>query len=129
VTECVHLSINQETSNSRTSINLCLPNNTRPNKTKPAFPLLERVYRSSLLAVKAIGRNSSPTDLIASPSPFLKIPFLKPESLRRYVGAMDEIASRNFETEWANQGQLIVFPLTKKYVKCISCSFTYFWPM
>lgn len=55
----------------------------------------------------------------------LLLPFLKPEGLRRYVGVMDEIAHRHFETEWVNQDQLIVFPLTKKYVMCISFSFIY----
>ncbi|ESQ47188.1 hypothetical protein EUTSA_v10027740mg [Eutrema salsugineum] len=51
----------------------------------------------------------------------LVTPFLKPEALRRYVGIMDEIASRHFETEWANQDQLIVFPLTKKFTFSIAC--------
>lgn len=46
----------------------------------------------------------------------LLMPFLKPEALRRYVGVMDEIADRHFQTEWANKDQLIVFPLTKEYV-------------
>lgn len=48
--------------------------------------------------------------------------FMKPEALRRYVGVMDEIAQRHFETEWANHDQLIVFPLTKKYVICFLSS-------
>jgi cytochrome P450 family 26 subfamily A len=53
----------------------------------------------------------------------LLMPSMKPEALRRYVGVMDEIAQKHFETEWANQDQLIVFPLTKKYVTCIYSSF------
>ncbi|VVB01526.1 unnamed protein product [Arabis nemorensis] len=51
----------------------------------------------------------------------LLLPFLKPEGLRRYVGVMDEIAHRHFETEWANQDQLIVLPLTKKFTFSIAC--------
>ncbi|KAL9281359.1 unnamed protein product [Arabidopsis thaliana] len=47
--------------------------------------------------------------------------FMKPEALRRYVGVMDEIAQRHFETEWANQDQVIVFPLTKKFTFSIAC--------
>ncbi|KFK23969.1 hypothetical protein AALP_AAs58682U000100 [Arabis alpina] len=51
----------------------------------------------------------------------LLLPFLKPEGLRSYVGVMDEIARRHFETEWANQDQLIVLPLTKKFTFSIAC--------
>nr|QWK52382.1 cytochrome P450 716A1 [Isatis tinctoria] len=51
----------------------------------------------------------------------LLVPFLKPEALRRYICVMDEIADRHFETEWANQDQLIVFPLTKKFTFGIAC--------
>ncbi|KAG2325316.1 hypothetical protein Bca52824_008044 [Brassica carinata] len=51
----------------------------------------------------------------------LLMPFLKPEALRRYVGVMDEIADRHFQTEWANKDQLIVFPLTKEFTFSIAC--------
>ncbi|CAD5333217.1 unnamed protein product [Arabidopsis thaliana] len=51
----------------------------------------------------------------------LLMPSMKPEALRRYVGVMDEIAQKHFETEWANQDQLIVFPLTKKFTFSIAC--------
>ncbi|EOA16555.1 hypothetical protein CARUB_v10004715mg [Capsella rubella] len=47
--------------------------------------------------------------------------FMKPEALRKNVGVMDEIAQRHFETEWANQDQLIVVPLTKTFTFSLAC--------
>lgn len=41
--------------------------------------------------------------------------FLKPEALQRYIGIMDKIAQRHFESGWENKGRVEVFPLAKNY--------------
>ncbi|KAE8735497.1 Beta-amyrin 28-oxidase [Hibiscus syriacus] len=41
--------------------------------------------------------------------------FLKPEALHRYVGMMDSIAQRHFETYWEGQSQVSMLPLAKNY--------------
>ncbi|KAK6263852.1 hypothetical protein QUC31_011979 [Theobroma cacao] len=41
--------------------------------------------------------------------------FLKPEALQRYVGMMDTIAQRHFESGWEGQQEVSVFPLAKNY--------------
>ena len=40
--------------------------------------------------------------------------FLKPEALQRYIGIMDTIAQRHFESGWENRDEVLVFPLSKK---------------
>lgn len=40
--------------------------------------------------------------------------FLKSEALRRYVGIMDAIAQRHFDSLWNNHTELTVYPLAKR---------------
>ncbi|XVF74918.1 hypothetical protein PTKIN_Ptkin13bG0148800 [Pterospermum kingtungense] len=47
--------------------------------------------------------------------------FLKPEALQRYVGMMDTIARRHFETGWEGHQQVAVFPLAKNYTFWVAC--------
>ncbi|CAN4077123.1 unnamed protein product [Withania somnifera] len=46
--------------------------------------------------------------------------FLKPEALQRYIGIMDHIAQRHFES-WENKKEVSVFPLTKRYTFWLAC--------
>ncbi|XP_059283420.1 beta-amyrin 28-monooxygenase [Lycium ferocissimum] len=46
--------------------------------------------------------------------------FLKPEALQRYIGIMDHIALRHFES-WENQEEVLVFPLAKRYTFWLAC--------
>nr|AKJ26125.1 CYP11 [Gentiana rigescens] len=41
--------------------------------------------------------------------------FLKPEALQKYIGIMDQIAQKHFESSWANNDQVEAFPLCKTY--------------
>lgn len=43
------------------------------------------------------------------------VKFLKPEALQRYIGVMDTIAQRHFESNWENKEEVVVFPLAKRY--------------
>ncbi|XVE86034.1 hypothetical protein DITRI_Ditri18aG0003900 [Diplodiscus trichospermus] len=47
--------------------------------------------------------------------------FLKPEALQRYVGMMDAIAQRHFETGWEGSQEVAVFPLAKNYTFWVAC--------
>ncbi|XP_038681676.1 beta-amyrin 28-monooxygenase-like [Tripterygium wilfordii] len=47
--------------------------------------------------------------------------FLKPESLQRYVGVMDTIAQKHFESYWENKDQVSVHPLAKWYTFWLAC--------
>nr|AOG74832.1 beta-amyrin 28-oxidase [Centella asiatica] len=47
--------------------------------------------------------------------------FLKPDALQRYVGTMDSIARRHFESGWDNKNEIVVFPLAKTYTFWIAC--------
>ncbi|CAN0879548.1 Beta-amyrin 28-monooxygenase [Linum grandiflorum] len=47
--------------------------------------------------------------------------FMKPEALHRYVGAMDDVARRHFESEWENKKLVNVFPLAKEYTFSLAC--------
>nr|APZ88353.1 cytochrome P450 CYP716A244 [Eleutherococcus senticosus] len=47
--------------------------------------------------------------------------FLKPEALQRYVGIMDQIAKKHFESGWENKKEVSVFPLAKNYTFWIAC--------
>lgn len=42
--------------------------------------------------------------------------FLKPQALQRYVGIMDDIAQRHFESHWENKTEVTVYPLTKRFL-------------
>ncbi|KAL5813750.1 hypothetical protein ACOSQ4_024391 [Xanthoceras sorbifolium] len=47
--------------------------------------------------------------------------FLKPEALMRYIGMMDSIAQKHFESGWDNKQQVTVFPLAKRYTFWVAC--------
>ncbi|KAF8400148.1 hypothetical protein HHK36_013444 [Tetracentron sinense] len=47
--------------------------------------------------------------------------FLKPEALQRYIGIMDGIAQRHFESGWNNKQEVIVFPLAKRFTFWLAC--------
>lgn len=47
--------------------------------------------------------------------------FLKPEALQRYIGIMDGIARKHFESGWDNKEEVLVFPLAKLYTFWIAC--------
>ncbi|KAF8400112.1 hypothetical protein HHK36_013408 [Tetracentron sinense] len=47
--------------------------------------------------------------------------FLKPEALQRYIGLMDGIAQRHFESNWDNKQEVIVFPLAKRFTFWLAC--------
>ncbi|XP_057441236.1 taxadiene 5-alpha hydroxylase-like [Lotus japonicus] len=50
------------------------------------------------------------------------ISFLKPDSLKRYVGKMDEEVRRHIEMNWQGKQQVKVLPLMKKLTFNIICS-------
>jgi cytochrome P450 len=47
--------------------------------------------------------------------------FMKPEALQRYIGIMDTIAQRHFESGWDGKQEVIVFPLAKSYTFWLAC--------
>ncbi|KAA8520997.1 hypothetical protein F0562_011670 [Nyssa sinensis] len=47
--------------------------------------------------------------------------FLKPEALQRYIGIMDMIAQRHFDSDWDNKLEVTVFPLAKMYTFWLAC--------
>ncbi|XVE80740.1 hypothetical protein DITRI_Ditri15bG0004600 [Diplodiscus trichospermus] len=47
--------------------------------------------------------------------------FLKAEALQRYVGMMDTIAQKHFETGWEGRQEVTVFPLAKDYTLWVGC--------
>nr|AFK79029.1 cytochrome P450 CYP716A41 [Bupleurum chinense] len=47
--------------------------------------------------------------------------FFKPEALQRYVGVMDEIAQKHFDSCWENKHTVIVAPLTKRFTFWLAC--------
>ncbi|WMV38540.1 hypothetical protein MTR67_031925 [Solanum verrucosum] len=47
--------------------------------------------------------------------------FFKPEALQRYVGIMDSIAQRHFESFWEKKSQVQVYPLAKSYTFWLAC--------
>ncbi|XVF74826.1 hypothetical protein PTKIN_Ptkin13bG0142000 [Pterospermum kingtungense] len=47
--------------------------------------------------------------------------FLKPEAFQRYVGMMDSIARRHFESGWEGHQQVAVFPLANNYTFWVAC--------
>uniref|UniRef100_A0A0A7ADB0 Uncharacterized protein n=1 Tax=Gentiana crassa subsp. rigescens TaxID=3097545 RepID=A0A0A7ADB0_9GENT len=46
---------------------------------------------------------------------------LRTEGLQQYIGAMDQVAQRHFETSWENKSKVVVYPLTKKYTFGVAC--------
>nr|ACU19728.1 unknown [Glycine max] len=50
------------------------------------------------------------------------VPFLKPESLKRYVGKMDEEVRKHLEMHWQGKQQIKVLPLMKTLTFNIICS-------
>ncbi|CAN0879547.1 Beta-amyrin 28-monooxygenase [Linum grandiflorum] len=47
--------------------------------------------------------------------------FMKPEALQRYVGAMDDVARRHFESLWEGREVVEVRPLAKGYTFWVAC--------
>lgn len=47
--------------------------------------------------------------------------FLKPEALMRYVGVMDSIAQKHFESGWEGKQQVTVFALAKGFTISVAC--------
>uniref|UniRef100_A0A1W7HBX4 Cytochrome P450 n=1 Tax=Scoparia dulcis TaxID=107240 RepID=A0A1W7HBX4_SCODU len=47
--------------------------------------------------------------------------FVKPESLQRYIGFMDEIAQKHFAENWEAKEQVVVLPLARQYTFAIGC--------
>ncbi|XP_047314250.1 beta-amyrin 28-monooxygenase-like [Impatiens glandulifera] len=47
--------------------------------------------------------------------------FFKPEALQRYIGMMDIIARRHFDSDWGKNDYIVVFPLSKKFTFWIAC--------
>lgn len=47
--------------------------------------------------------------------------FLKPEALMRYVGMMDSIAQKHFESGWEGKQQVAVFALAKRFTFSVAC--------
>ncbi|KAK2641831.1 hypothetical protein Ddye_023594 [Dipteronia dyeriana] len=47
--------------------------------------------------------------------------FLKPEALMKYIGVMDQIAKKHFESDWEGKQQVKVFPLAKRYTFWVAC--------
>ncbi|XP_057980004.1 beta-amyrin 28-monooxygenase-like [Malania oleifera] len=47
--------------------------------------------------------------------------FMKPESLRRYVGIMDSMAKQHLQMEWVPKGELKVHPISRKYTFALAC--------
>ncbi|CAN1142033.1 Beta-amyrin 28-monooxygenase [Linum perenne] len=47
--------------------------------------------------------------------------FMKPEALRRYVGIMDEVACRHFESRWENEQVVNVLALSKEFTFWVAC--------
>ncbi|GMI91958.1 cytochrome P450, family 716, subfamily A, polypeptide 1 [Hibiscus trionum] len=47
--------------------------------------------------------------------------FLKPEALQRYIGMMDMIAQRHFESSWEGKQEITVFPLAKRFTFWVAC--------
>ncbi|KAJ4963289.1 hypothetical protein NE237_023228 [Protea cynaroides] len=47
--------------------------------------------------------------------------FFKPEALQRYLGIMDLMARRHFDTSWSHKEEVIVFPLVKNYTFSLAC--------
>ncbi|KAI8000617.1 Beta-amyrin 28-monooxygenase [Camellia lanceoleosa] len=46
--------------------------------------------------------------------------FLKPEALQQYIGVMDTISQRHFDSDWVGS-EVVVFPLTKRYIFWLAC--------
>ncbi|CAN1142028.1 Beta-amyrin 28-monooxygenase [Linum perenne] len=46
---------------------------------------------------------------------------MKPEALRRYVGIMDEVACRHFESRWENEQVVNVLALSKEFTFWVAC--------
>ncbi|KAI7999470.1 Beta-amyrin 28-monooxygenase [Camellia lanceoleosa] len=46
--------------------------------------------------------------------------FLKPEALQQYIGVMDTISQRHFDSDWLGS-EVVVFPLTKRYTFWLVC--------
>lgn len=40
--------------------------------------------------------------------------FMKPEALHRYVGIMDNVCQKHFETDWGNNKEIVTFTLAKR---------------
>ncbi|KAK8641683.1 hypothetical protein V6N13_011064 [Hibiscus sabdariffa] len=47
--------------------------------------------------------------------------FLKPEALQRYIGMMDMIAQRHFESSWEGKQEITVFPQAKRFTFWVAC--------
>ncbi|KAE8699326.1 Beta-amyrin 28-oxidase [Hibiscus syriacus] len=47
--------------------------------------------------------------------------FLKPDALQRYIGMMDMIAQRHFESSWDGKREITVFPLAKRFTFWVAC--------
>ncbi|KAI3845791.1 hypothetical protein MKW98_016550 [Papaver atlanticum] len=46
---------------------------------------------------------------------------LKPDILQKYVGVMDSLAIKHFDTHWDNKEEVIVYPLIKIYNFSLAC--------
>nr|ALR73782.1 CYP716A80 [Barbarea vulgaris subsp. arcuata] len=75
-----------------------------PDSVKKIFPYTQSTYTEESKKLR-----------------ILLLQFMKPEALRKYIGVMDEVTQRHFETEWTNKKQLIVYPLSKKLTFSIAC--------
>ncbi|KAM7480831.1 hypothetical protein LguiB_005414 [Lonicera macranthoides] len=47
--------------------------------------------------------------------------FFKPESLRVYIGIMDQVTEIHFASEWDNKDEVIIFPLAKRFTFWLAC--------
>ncbi|KAM7477443.1 hypothetical protein LguiA_025656 [Lonicera macranthoides] len=47
--------------------------------------------------------------------------FFKPESLRVYIGIMDQVTETHFASEWDNKDEVVVFPLAKRFTFWLAC--------
>ncbi|KAM7477444.1 hypothetical protein LguiA_025657 [Lonicera macranthoides] len=47
--------------------------------------------------------------------------FFKPESLRVYIGIMDQVTEIHFASGWDNKDEVVVFPLAKRFTFWLAC--------
>ncbi|KAF5188945.1 Cytochrome p450, partial [Thalictrum thalictroides] len=47
--------------------------------------------------------------------------FLKPNSLHKYIGTMDQIAKQHLNMYWDHKDSVAVLPLVKKYIFSVTC--------
>ncbi|XWS16561.1 hypothetical protein CRYUN_Cryun34aG0099200 [Craigia yunnanensis] len=51
----------------------------------------------------------------------LVINFLKPEAIQRYVGIIDSVAQKHFESGWEGKQEVAVLPLAKRFSFLVAC--------